>query len=144
MLLWILGCMYIFKFVFSFFLDIYTGVELLDHMAGLFLAFWGASILFSLWLYQLHSHQQYKGSLFSTASPTFVICRLLDDGHSDWCEVISLWFWFAILWWISTCKRMRLEHFLTPYTKMSSKWIKDLSVRPEMIKLLQRTQAYHS
>ena len=28
-------------------------------------------------------------SLFSTSSPGFIICRLFDDGHSDWCEVIS-------------------------------------------------------
>ena len=55
--------------------------------------------------------------------------------------VFNGWFWDN---WTATCKRIKLQYSLPSYTKIRSKWIKNLNVRSEAIKLIEEIIGRHA
>ena len=63
---------------------------MLGLMVVLFVIFKESPYCSPSWLYQFSFPPTVQeGSLFSTPFPPFIVCRLFDDGHSDWCETIA-------------------------------------------------------
>jgi hypothetical protein len=45
--------------------------------------------------------------------------------------------------WLAVCKKLKLDPCISPYTKINSKWIKDLNIRPQTLKLIRERVTCH-